>query len=467
MSSDIKKNLKRGIVIIFLSNIINMLFKIFIYIFQPKFLSIETYAALQTFNLYFAYAGLLHFGYVDGMYLKFGGKNFDDLGKDELYKDAKLLKCIEIVTVILLLIVSVLLKNCILFFASVALLPGNMAAYYRMMFQATGQFKKYGRIMNFNTILLFIYNFVLIVWFRCDNYVYFIICEVIIYYIIWIMLESKFYKAIDKKNKKVLFDKDYILNNIKNGLPLTLGNLATNFFSSLDRWFIKIFLSTASFAYYSFAVSVETFLNIAITPITITLYNYFCQTDNEKELNKVKKIVTMLAITIVSAVFPAKFILMNIMKKYIFSINILMILFASKIFSIIIQGIYVNMYKAQKKQKLYLKNLIISIIIGLVTNTIALTFFKVNEAFAIATVFTIFIWFLLCKKDFKIIKYDYKEIIGLVVLAITLVISGIAFNPVLGVIIYLSVVCIVIRINYYSEMKLVLTIIKNKLKKQR
>lgn len=32
-----------------------------------------------------------------------------------------------------------------------------------------------------------------------------------------------------------------------------------------------------AFAQYSFAVSVENFLNLAITPVTTTLYNYFCR----------------------------------------------------------------------------------------------------------------------------------------------------------------------------------------------
>ena len=47
----------------------------------PKYLSIETYAGLKTFLLYTSYVGILHFGYVDGIYIRYGGKE-----KEELYQ---------------------------------------------------------------------------------------------------------------------------------------------------------------------------------------------------------------------------------------------------------------------------------------------------------------------------------------------------------------------------------------------
>ena len=53
------------------------------------------------------------------------------------------------------------------------------------------------------------------------------------------------------------------------------------FLTTMDRWFVKFLLDTYAFAQYSFAVSVESFLNLAITPVTTTLYNYFCQENNK------------------------------------------------------------------------------------------------------------------------------------------------------------------------------------------
>ncbi|MGZ1192297.1 hypothetical protein ACXO4N_09455, partial [Lactobacillus delbrueckii subsp. bulgaricus] len=69
------KKLRNGIFTVFLANIINLFFSLSTNLLLPKYLSVETYAGIKTFQLYVSYVGLLHFGYIDGMYLKYGGVN--------------------------------------------------------------------------------------------------------------------------------------------------------------------------------------------------------------------------------------------------------------------------------------------------------------------------------------------------------------------------------------------------------
>ena len=45
--------------------------------FLPKYLSVESYADYKIFILYISYVGILHLGYVDGVYIKYGGKAID------------------------------------------------------------------------------------------------------------------------------------------------------------------------------------------------------------------------------------------------------------------------------------------------------------------------------------------------------------------------------------------------------
>ena len=65
-----ESNLATGIVLIFIANVINLLFSIGTNLILPKFLSVESYAAIKTYQLYITYVGVLHFGFNDGMYLK-------------------------------------------------------------------------------------------------------------------------------------------------------------------------------------------------------------------------------------------------------------------------------------------------------------------------------------------------------------------------------------------------------------
>lgn len=47
--------------------------------FVPKLLLVEDYGKWQLFLFYFSYLGFLHFGWEDGIYLRYAGKSYDEL----------------------------------------------------------------------------------------------------------------------------------------------------------------------------------------------------------------------------------------------------------------------------------------------------------------------------------------------------------------------------------------------------
>ena len=127
----------------------------------------------------------------------------------------------------------------------------------------------------------------------------------VLYFLIWIVLDVYFRKN-HVLQKGTLFSFNSFLSNIKAGFLLTLGNLSSIFLTSMDRWFVKALMDTLAFAQYSFAVSVENFLNLAITPVTTTLYNYFCRVSDEGEHRKVFNYVAVFATIIPAAVISSK-----------------------------------------------------------------------------------------------------------------------------------------------------------------
>ena len=66
--------LSKGIQMVFITNVIGMLFSLITNFALPKYTSIETYAEIRTYQLYVTYIGVLHLGYIDGVYLKYGGR---------------------------------------------------------------------------------------------------------------------------------------------------------------------------------------------------------------------------------------------------------------------------------------------------------------------------------------------------------------------------------------------------------
>lgn len=453
MKKNIEQGLKKGMLIIFISNIINLVFKIFINFVQPKFLSVNTYAMIQTYTLYISYAAILHFGYIDGMYLSYGGKELDKVDQKKLNDNVSTLRSMQLIVTFFCLGITFFVKNQMILFMSLSIIPVNLSAYFRMLFQAIGHFDKYGKIMNIHSALLFIFSFFLLMVFKTDNYIFYIWSNIFSYTIIWLVLEINYKQIIGfKKNKLLSFNLKELKNNILEGFPLTIGNLASTFLFSLDRWFVKLKLDTNSFAFYSFSVSIVTFLNIAITPITITLYNYFCSHTKKEEINFIKNIVIIFSTFVVSSVFIAKIIIQIFIPDYSSSINVIFILFATKIFDILIQGIFVNQYKANKKQNLYLRHLTFCLFISLIINSICYFLKNSMEIYSIGTFVTMILWFFICSNDLKTINIKIIDFTLMFLPAIALILLGCFANPFIGFFVYMIFILILDYLVYKKEL---------------
>lgn len=261
----------------------------------------------------------------------------------------------------------------------------------------------------------------------------------------------------DAKAKKI----DLILT--KSIILLTVGNLSSVVLTSMDRWFVKALMTTLAFAQYSFAVSMENFMNVAVTPVTTTLYNYFCKATDEVKVRKARNYVMIFAALIVSCAFPARFILEVYLTKYIDSAKVMFLLFAAQIFYIVIKSIYVNLYKAQKKQSIYFIKLTAIIVVGFVFNVICYNLYKAKESFAVGTLLSAVCWYFLCLPDFKWIKYNTKEKLYPFIQTCAFLVCGFCFSAIPGFFIYIFEIMVVTWISFPKETKFIINEAKSKL----
>lgn len=429
--------LSRGMLSVLIANLINLGFNLFTNFMLPKFLSVPSYADIKTFQLYVTYAGFLHLGYIDGMYLRYGGKDITNIDKKELSQDISTLRIFQIAVTIILLLIGLLINDFMLIAFGAAVMPLNMATYFKFLYQATGEFCKYGKVMNATTIITFIINMVLVVLLGFDNSVLIVCCYVILDIAIWVFLELISRQSI--KISLLTFSIKSIIGNIQQGFFLMLGTFSSILLTSMDRWFVKLLLNVTSFAQYSFAVSMDNFLNVAITPITVTLYNYFCKESREGKIVEIRKYVILFGTIIIAAAFPAKFILEIFLQEYIDATIVVFMLFGSQLCYLIVKGIYVNLYKAQQKQTRYFSRVCVVVIIGFIFNVICYLIQPVKEAFAIGTLLSSFVWLYLSNKDFDNIKLSKSEIALIVGTEISFLLTGITLNSIVGCIIYVGV----------------------------
>lgn len=451
------KKLKKGMLSILLANIVNLIFNLLTNFLLPKYLSVDSYSAIKTFQLYGMYIGVFSLGCADGMYLRYGGKNIDEVDEDELKGGLNTFRFFLIIENLFLLIIAVLFKDKVIFATVLTITCLNMTGYFKNLYQACGEFKRYGNILNLTTISTFLVNIVLLFFFKTDNFFIYLIGYVSVDFFIWFILEFDV-KKLWKENKKTKLKWKLFFFDIKNGILLMIGNFSSILLTSMDRLFVKVLLFPIDFAQYSFAVSLEGFLNAAITPITVTLYNYFCNNNSKDTIIKARKFVLIFATVIIAAAFPAKYIISIFLEKYVGTIEILFILFGAELFYIPIKAIYVNLYKAKGKQTLYFIRLITILFIGAFFNTVFIYFYSCKEALAYGTLASAIVWLILCSFDFKEYKISLSEIVFCAVELISYIFLGFYINSVIGLLLYIIISIIFMFIFLNNEIRFILSL---------
>ena len=245
-------SLKKSILRVFSANFLNVISGILIGFIVPAVLSVEGYSYVKTYTFYIAYIGFLHFGFVDGMYIKYGGKEIKDIDIPQYKSEHNAFILMQSIITIIFVVIGMVERNMITFLMGISILPINTLSFHKLFYQATGQFKEYSKVSYIYTLIYFVLNILLAIIFRSKNYVYYCLTNLIANGVVYIALEYKFYKNTKSIKSKYTHE---IWENIKIGFFVLIGNLSVMLFYAMDRWFIKFFLEVNDFAYYSFGMS--------------------------------------------------------------------------------------------------------------------------------------------------------------------------------------------------------------------
>lgn len=448
--------LKKGILSVLIANIINLCIKVATSFILPKYLSVDSYAALKTYHLYVAYAGVLSFGYIDGMFLKYGGIDFDQLDKKDLNRNLSSFRIFQLIVVALLFVIGCYFRDIILMAFLATTFPTNMAGYFKSLYQSIGEFQRYSRIMNATTGITFLINLLLLFVVRTDDFRLYLLLYVLLNLVIWLFLELYLRKSCKFQFSYTVFSVQETIANIKDGILLMLGNFSNIILTSMDRWFIKFLMSTTAFAQYSFACSMENFVNLSVTPLTVTLYNYFCKVRDVQKIQKVRNIVLLFGSVLIACAFPGKFVLEIYLDKYLEASDVMFYLFAAQLFYLLIKSVYVNLYKAYHKQTRYFIRLVTVIVAGFVFNIGCYTVFSCKESFAVGTLLTSILWLFLSNRDFEWLSFGWRESIYLAIAAGSFLLCGNSLGAIPGCVVYLLVISISAAFLMRSELLYIL-----------
>ncbi|MCQ2969789.1 MAG: capsular biosynthesis protein [Clostridium sp.] len=453
-------SVKKSIARVFSANMLSLFSGLVNGFIIPAVISKSAYADVKTYTFYVSYLGILHLGFVDGMYIKYGGRELDDIDKGEFKAEHNVFIIGQLIISMILLILAINIGDTILFLLAATVIPVNTLQFHQMFYQAVGRFKEYSRNVYIYNGLLVMLNIVLAIIFKEGNFVYYCLAVLLSNIVACILLEYKFIKSVSDIKPQYTTK---ILNNIKVGVFILVGNLSVIFFQGIDRWFIKIFFDSNAFADYSYATSMLSIVNTFVSAISVVFYNYLTKWEDESKLKTLKKYFLILGSMASLGYFALAGVVNIIIPKYSTALNIIAISFAAYPYMIVINALYVNLYKARKDQHKYVKIVFGMVVVSTIYNLIAVYVFKTSESIAAATTIAFITWYVYSMRDFKYLKADFKEIIYLSILSVSFLMLSHFTGWLFGGIVYFAILVIM---NLLFSKNEIMEIVKVVLKRQ-
>lgn len=368
----------------FSANLISLGISIFMVLVVPKFLSVDDYGLWQLFLFYFSYLGFLHFGWEDGIYLRYAGKSLDELNRRTFagqFYGIVALQIFEVVTVIGFGKLAVMdpVKQMALVCA-VCLAPFvNFNNLCNFILQITNCIKEYvSLLLAERMIFFFSVVFFLLVWQQNEfRYMY---CANLFSVVGGTLIGVYFFRNFLKPR----FDPfaqivSEIKENISVGIKLMFANVAGMLIVGIIRYGISMGWDVATFGKVSLTLNLSNFLLVFINSVSVVFFPIIKRMDEERRADvyrEIRDVLTFLLFGALLGYYPLKCILSWWLPKYADSLIYMSILFPVCVFESKV-CLLINTYlKSMRQEVLMLKINIGSVLMSLAVTGLAVGLFQ-------------------------------------------------------------------------------------------
>lgn len=362
----------KNVSFVFVANVIATTVTAVLTIWIPKVLSLDGYGYWQLNTLYGGYVALLHFGLVDGVYLRYAGTKYDDLDKDVHRGQFRLLLFAEfVISVMFIIICNLFIHNndkCFaistVFVASSMSIPMGLLLF---LLQGGGRVKEYSVVTIINR-LIYLTICVLLLFLGVYNFKWIVIAGIVgtavaFTYCSWLCRDIVFGKIV-QTHSSILHES---FENIKCGVKISIAYITGNFIIGSVRLGIENEWGIETFGKVSMSLSLTHFLLIFINAVGVVLLpilrniNKDIQEQVYINLNKILTTVTLISFAIC---IPLKSILIQILPQYLESLDWLSLLIPIVLFesrTALLNGVYL---RANRKENAFF---VINVVMALIS----------------------------------------------------------------------------------------------------
>lgn len=447
------------------SNMVSLVAGLVAALVIPKFLGIEDYAYYRIFSFYAGYVVIFSLGFNDGVYVRYGNVDYENLPKEKFRMYIRSFLRFQILIACILVIVSYFLINdfyrqYIVLFVALNSVIVNISGLLSFILQFTKKFKFYSINLILSKIL-FICSTLLCLILGYINYKYLVVLQTLINLIVLISYIYKMRDLIFGYKEPFLKNIKDIVMNVSIGFFIMIGNLTEIVILGLDRMVMDNFFSLEDFAYYSFGVSLLTVVYLLLQSMAMVVYPYLSRSkvDNFGLLYAKVRISLLVVLGCsLSSFFFAKYFVEQFLPNYLGALPYMLLLMPTVLMRGQMKILSENLYKILRLQKDYTINNLIALIMGCIVNVIALVVFRNPYATAVSSVITFYLWQVFTDfyyaKRFKM-RLIKVHLVQCLVIALFWII-GAHFNWYMGLIVFLFSFMATIFVFFFKEFKEIL-----------
>lgn len=440
------------------SNLLSLLVSTLVVLVLPKFIGVASYGYWQLYLFYVSYVGFFHFGWIDGIYLKYGGAHFDDLDESRFFSQFVTYGLFQALIAIVIFIVGNLIsangdKQFIFNMLAITLLFTNLRFFIIYLLQTTNRIKESSIITILDRLVYFLLLMSLVLM-GSSNY------HIMIYVDVIARALSLVYGIYLCRNILLRPLTDYqlelgeIWDNIKAGSNLMFSNIASMLIIGTVRMGIERRWDVATFGKVSLTLSISNLMMTFINAVGIVIFPMIKRMKEEyiPVIYKVLRdylMVVMLGVMLVY--YPLRFFLDDWLPAYSDSLKYMALVFPMSIF----EGkmaLLINTYlKALRMEKVILRVNLLTMLLSFATTVLTtIVFQKIELAVLSIVVLLMFRCFL---AEYLLSKRLQIEIVRDVLLEILMatifIFTGWTLSIFAGLAIYLA--CYLLYLLYKSK----------------
>lgn len=370
-----------------LANLVTMLVSVFTVLLIPRYLGETAYGYYQLYLFYISYIGFFHLGWIDGIYLRIGGKQYDDLDRSLYSAQFWILTCI--VTIIAVMIGTVcgffvadIDKLWVLRMTCVCISLYLPVTYINYVFQATNLIKSFAQIV-LSEKFIFIVLIVLTLVLNLDGFRWLIYADLIGKVCSLIIAAYYARKIIFCKMCNVTITAKEIWINISVGCKLMVANVASMLIIGIVRFAIENKWGVATFGKVSLSLSISNLVITFVLAVSVAIFPLLKQVDDQRRAeiyNLIRYILMPCLFFILLFYVPAQSILGMILPAYAESLSYLAIMLPVCIFECKM-SLLINTYlKVMRKERQILFVNMCTVGISILTTVVTVFVFQSLEA---------------------------------------------------------------------------------------